>query len=134
MNFEEAVDKSVESLCRLTTGMPALSKRWPIDWDTLYAAKASAKDILKNKEQFGTEYNPEDVAFNVQLKDAGDTFLREFDEQRKKYANFTPEKALQELKREEEVKIGKLKSKWGSEGNWKYSYDYSQDTASQINY
>lgn len=134
MNFEEAVEKFVESPCRLTTGMPSLSKRWNIDLDTLYAAKASAKDILKNKEQFGTEYNPEDVAFNVQLKDAGDTFLREFDEQRKKYANFTPEKALQELKREEEVKIGKLKSKWGSEGNWKYSYDYSQSTAPQINY
>jgi len=134
MNFEEAVEKFVESPCRLTTGVPSLSKRWNIDLDTLYAAKASAKDILKNKEQFGTEYNPKDVAFNVQLDDTGDTFLREFDEQRKKYANFTPEKALQELKREEEVKIGKLKSKWGSEGNWKYSYDYSQDTASQINY
>ena len=50
MNFEEAVEKFVESPSQLTTGMPSLSKRWNIDLDTLYAAKASAKDILKNKE------------------------------------------------------------------------------------
>lgn len=64
MNFEEAVSKFVESPCRLTTGVPSLSKRWNIDLDTLYAAKASAKDILKNKEKFGTGYNPKDVSFN----------------------------------------------------------------------
>ena len=64
MNFEEAVEKFVESPSQLTTGVPSLSKRWNIDLDILYAAKASAKDILKNKEQFGTEYNPADVAFN----------------------------------------------------------------------
>jgi hypothetical protein len=110
MNFEEAVEKFVESPCRLTTGVPSLSKRWNIDLDTLYAAKASAKDILKNKEQFGTEYNPKDVALQHNYENP-----------------LTPEECF---KKED----GRLKSKWGSEGNWKYSYDYSQSTASQINY
>ena len=132
MNFEEAVSKFVESPCRLTTGVPSLSKRWNIDLDTLYAAKASAKDILKNKEQFGTEYNPKDVGFSI--KNLEDTFLEEFDKQKKQWADYTPEKALQELKLEEQIAHVKLVKKWGSEGNWKYSYDYSQDTASQINF
>ena len=132
MNFEEAVEKFVESPCRLTTGVPSLSKRWNIDLDTLYAAKASAKDILKNKEKFGTEYNPTDVAFNT--KDLEDTFLREFDIQRKKYADFTPEKALQELKLEEEIKHAKLLKKWGSEGNWKYSYQYQDKIEDSIDF
>ena len=110
MNFEEAVEKFVESPCRLTTGVPSLSKRWNIDLDTLYAAKASAKDILKNKEQFGTEYNPRDVALQHNYENP-----------------LTPEECF---KKED----GRLKSKWGSEGNWKYSYDYTQNTDSQINF
>ena len=125
MNFEEAVEKFVESPCRLTTGVPSLSKRWNIDLDTLYAAKASAKDILKNKEQFGTEYNPKDVAFNereirlIGYKDSETCTIRDA-------GNNQLEINIKES--------GKLKSKWGSEGNWKYSYDYSQDTVSQVNF
>src|SRR5574344_2087093 len=104
MNFEEAVEKFVESPSQLTTRMPSLSKRWNIDLDTLYAAKASAKDILKNKEKFGTEYNPRDVALQHSYENP-----------------LTPEECF---KKED----GRLKSKWGSEGNWKYSYDYTQST------
>ena len=64
MNFEEIVNKFVEKPCRITTGAPSLSKRWGVDLDLVYQARAVAKDILKNKEEFGTEYTPEDVAFN----------------------------------------------------------------------
>jgi hypothetical protein len=118
MNFEEAVEKFVESPCRLTTGVPSLSKRWNIDLDTLYAAKASAKDILKNKEQFGTEYNPKDVSFSFYDK------ILNGESDRSKPLKVVTQTPIE----------GRLKSKWGSEGNWKYSYDYSQGTESQINY
>ena len=63
MNFEEIVNKFVEKPCRITTGAPSLSKRWSVDLDLVYQARAVAKDILKNKEEFGTEYDPRDVAF-----------------------------------------------------------------------
>jgi hypothetical protein len=154
MNFEEAVDKFVESPCRLTTGMPSLSKRWNIDLNTLYAAKASAKDILKNKEQFGTEYNPEDVAFTCRGKKAdiniaeevsGNTLILSDDpeENFKRYGlyfgtklgpNVKTDFPTQEEKKELKEINARLLKKWGSEGNWKYSYDYSQDTSSQINF
>jgi hypothetical protein len=148
MNFEEAVEKFVESPSQLTTGMPSLSKRWGVDLDTLYAAKASAKDILKNKEQFGTEYDPKDVAFTkVSLNDIF-PFLNDPDPDyviEHGYVNpseiidrFSGEltqkgkdKLFELTKPKEE---GKLVKKWGSKGNWKYSYDYSQSTAPQINF
>lgn len=154
MNFEEAVEKFVESPSQLTTGMPSLSKRWSIDLDTLYAAKASAKDILKNKEQFGTEYNPEDVAFTCRGKKAdiniaeevsGNTLILSDDpeENFKRYGlyfgtklspNVKTDFPTQEEKKELKEINARLLKKWGSEGNWKYSYDYSQSTASQINF
>ena len=155
MNFEEAVEKFVESPCRLTTGVPSLSKRWNIDLDTLYAAKASAKDILKNKEQFGTEYNPKDVAFisrdkgsdiNIQeeLVDITKEDLsyqmvllgtKDLYSHLKEFApNIKVESPTDNQKEELREINARLLKKWGSEGNWKYSYDYSQDTASQINF
>lgn len=155
MNFEEAVEKFVESPSQLTTGVPSLSKRWSIDLDTLYAAKASAKDILKNKEQFGTEYNPKDVAFisrgkgsdiNIQeeLVDITKEDLsyqmvllgtKDLYSHLKEFApNIKVESPTDNQKEELKEINARLLKKWGSEGNWKYSYDYSQDTASQINF
>ena len=64
--LEEIVNKFVEHPSQITNGAPTLAKRWGVDLDLVYQARAIAKDILKNKEEFGTEYNPSDVAF---LKD-----------------------------------------------------------------
>ena len=44
MNFEEAVEKFVESPSQLTTGMPSLSKRWGVDLDTL--------NVVRNMQGF----------------------------------------------------------------------------------
>lgn len=161
MNFEEAVSKFVESPCRLTTGVPSLSKRWNIDLDTLYAAKASAKDILKNKEQFGTEYNPSDVAFVSRGKRSDTNITEEVSENTlflsndpeenfKRYGIYfgsggdpiiekiSPRKFnLEDIKETEDFlpkEEGKLKSKWGSEGNWKYSYQYQDKIEDSIDF
>ena len=161
MNFEEAVEKFVESPCRLTTGVPSLSKRWNIDLDTLYAAKASAKDILKNKEKFGTEYNPSDVAFVSRGKRSDINITEEISENTlflsndpeenfKRYGIYfgsggdpiiekiSPRKFnLEDIKETEDFlpkEEGKLKSKWGSEGNWKYSYQYQDKIEDSIDF
>jgi len=63
MTLQNVVDKFVEYPSQITNGSPSLAKKWGIPLDIVYQAKAIAKDILKNKEQFGTEYNPKDVAF-----------------------------------------------------------------------
>lgn len=118
--FENIVNKFINNTSYLTNGAGQLSNKWGITKDLVKAAKASAKDILKNKEQFGTEYNPKDVAFNgftdISLNNIKDGDFLVSTGSHNKMGN------------------GKLKSKWGSEGNWKYSYDYSQDSASQINF
>ena len=117
--LEEIVNKFVEHPSQVTNGAPTLAKRWGVDLDLVYQARAIAKDILKNKEEFGTEYNPKDVSFKKPDVYITDEYL-DTEEIVKRFSS---------LKQE-----GKLKSKWGSEGNWKYSYDYSQDTSSQINF
>ena len=130
MNFEEAVSKFVESPCRLTTGVPSLSKRWNIDLDTLYAAKASAKDILKNKEQFGTEYNPADVAFNHY-----NNILN--GEDVKKPLKVTLEEAKDKLSEAmtSESPNWKPKSKWQTaSGEWRESFQYNEETIDNIDF
>jgi len=119
MKVEEIVDKFVKSPSQLTTGMPSLAKRWDVNLDDLYLAKGIANDIVKNKEKFGTEYNPKDVAFNLENINTI------------KHNPFTGEI---ELGVEPKKDLGKLKSKWGSEGNWKYSYDYSQKSCENIDF
>ena len=120
MNFEEIVNKFVEKPCRITTGAPSLSKRWGVDLDLVYQARAVAKDILKNKEEFGTEYTPEDVAFN------GFTNIS--------LNNIKDGDFLVDTGNHNEMGNGKLKSKWGSEGNWKYSYQYDNKEEPRIDF
>lgn len=118
--LEEIVNKFVEHPSQVTNGAPTLAKRWGVDLDLVYQARAIAKDILKNKEEFSTEYSPKDVAFNG-FTDISLNNIKDGD-------------FLVDTGNANEMGNGKLKSKWGSEGNWKYSYDYSQDTSSQINF
>lgn len=130
MNFEEAVEKFVESPSQLTTGMPSLSKRWNIDLDTLYAAKASAKDILKNKEQFGTEYNPADVAFNHYNNILNGENVR-------KLFKVTSEEAKDKLIEAltSESPNWKPKSKWQTaSGEWRESFKYDEESNYSIDF
>jgi hypothetical protein len=109
MNLEQVVDKFVKHPSLITNGAPTLANRWSVDVDLVYEARAIAKDILKNKEEFGTEYHPEDVSFKN-----SEEILQE------KLFNFG--NAIVKEK-------GKLLKKWGSEGNWKYSYSFEEDSA-----
>lgn len=114
MNFEEIVNKFVEKPCRITTGAPSLSKRWGVDLDLVYQARAVAKDILKNKEEFGTEYNPEDVAFKPGVCAQG------------KYSVFMGAPVN---------KNWKPKSKWQTAGGeWRESFQYNNEESNTIDF
>ena len=107
MNFEEIVNKFVEKPCRITTGAPSLSKRWGVALDLVYQARAVAKDILKNKEEFGTEYHPEDVSFKVTSKEARNKLIEVITSES---PNWKP------------------KSKWQTAGGeWRESFQYNEE-------
>lgn len=126
MNFEEIVNKFVEKPCRITTGAPSLSKRWGVDVDLVYQARAVAKDILKNKEEFGTEYHPEDVSFKNSDIYTTDEFL-------------TSEEINKRFKKEiintSTDFHWKPKSKWQTAGGeWRESYQYNSEETNTIDF
>ena len=125
MVLEEIVNKFVEHPSQVTNGAPSLAKRWGVDLDLVYQARAIAKDILKNKEEFGTECNPEDVSFKV--NSFGDIPIPGYTEIN--LGNNT--NTAKELFKEDSAKLVK---KWGSEGNWKYSYQYDDKEETTIDF
>ena len=159
--LEEIVNKFVEHPSQITNGAPTLAKRWGVDLDLVYQARAIAKDILKNKEEFGTEYNPSDVAF---LKDTiqgklSEKLQEEINKLGEDTRSYLPEDYIithtyvegseivsrysDVLSNEEKTTLeniipqkeeGRLKSKWGSEGNWKYSYQYDNKEETTIDF
>ena len=58
MNLDQIVSKFEKYPLALTNGAGYLSKRWNCDKELIY----KAKEIIKNKKKFGTEYNPKSVA------------------------------------------------------------------------
>ena len=59
MTIQQVIEKFEKYPKALTNGAGHLSKRWNCDKDIIY----KARKIVRNKNKYGTEYNPKDVAF-----------------------------------------------------------------------
>ena len=125
MSFEEIVDKFVNHPSLITNGAPSLSKRWDVDLDLVYQARAVAKDILKNKEEFGTEYDPSDVAFNHYNN------ILNGENVRKSFKINVPNAPESET----ENTNWKPKSKWQTAGGeWRESFQYANEENNNIDF
>lgn len=145
MTLEETVQKFVSHPCLITNGAPSLSKKWGVDVGIVYQARGIAKDIIKNKEQFGMEYNPTDVSF-IDLDKEGDKLLNEalfsFANTVKKVDNKLPKILIFDLetsplkawvwgKWDQNISSQQLISDWFLLG-WSAKWLYSSETYSEI--
>ena len=67
MQFEDIVKKFIDNPCYLTNGAGQLSIRWGVTKNTIKAARTEARERISNIANYGTEYNPKDVAFTKEI-------------------------------------------------------------------